>query len=152
MTQPPEPGNRGIVELVFDIVAGLFRIGQGEIALARSEASLAMQRAKRAFVMFAAAVLLGLVGLIVLAGAAVAGLVALGLAPVWAAAIVGGGLLLLSLGCVQHGQWLLRQVRKAPARSRASLARDIEAFRSGVQGHADRGRGDGPDPEDRDAA
>lgn len=131
----PDGRNDGsIIGLFSDAMAAMTRLVRGEIALARSEAEQALERSARAALQIGIAAILALVGLNVLAGASVAGLVALGLAPGWAGLIVGAVLLLLGLGYLQFGLGLLRKARRAPGQTIQGLRKDIEALKTGMAG------------------
>lgn len=118
--------------LFADVIEGVSRLIRGEIALAKAEAKLAVSQASRAAAQIAVAAIVGIVGLNVLAGAAVAGLVALGLAPGWSALIVGVVLLLLALGYLQHGLGLWRGTSFWPRRGVLARGRAVETYAQGV--------------------
>lgn len=119
--------------LLADVVGGFARLVRGEIALARAEAERSLREAARAIACLVVAVVLGITGLNVLAGAAVAGLVALGLSPLLASAILGAGLTLLALGYVQYGLSLLSPSNLAPRRTWWNLRRDAETLKDMVK-------------------
>ena len=126
-------GRSGPSTMIADALAGVYRLVQGELALARAEAMQRVHLAREAVVHLAIAVLLGIVALNVLAGAAVAGLVAAGLGPVWSALLVGGVLGLLALGYAQYAARLGRDVGAPPRESAASLKRDLETIQTMVK-------------------
>jgi hypothetical protein len=136
------PGNRdaspgqGPGAMMADVLANMSRLVQGEIALAKAEAAERLHAARQAMVQVIVAVVLGITAAIVLAGSAVAALVALGLAPHWAAVIVGSALLILALGVAQHAA---RQFREAGAPSRRmarSLRHSVETLKTMVKSNA----------------
>ena len=88
---------------------------------------------RHAAVQAAIALVLGITAINLLAAAAVAAAVALGLAPAWASALVGGVLLLLALGFAQHAARLLRDAGALPKRSAASIKRDVETLQTMVK-------------------
>lgn len=135
MTGPENGSNpgRGPGAMMADVLAGISRLVQGELALARAEAAERLNSARQAAIQVAIAVVLGITAINVLATAAIAGLVALGLAPVWASTLVGGILLLLALGFSQHAARLLRDAGSRPKRSSASIKRDVETLQTMVK-------------------
>jgi hypothetical protein len=75
---------------------------------------------------------LAVVSLHVLAAAAVAAAVALGLSPLWASVAVGTALLLLAFGFIQYGLALLRPSNIAPRRTLRSLRQSAETLKTMV--------------------
>lgn len=110
------------------VIASLSRLMGNEIALFKAEATRAATDARGAVGLFAIAVLMGLVALNALAGAAVLGLMAAGLHPAWAMLAVGVGLLALALGYAQAARARLRRKNLTPWRSRRSLERSLSAL------------------------
>jgi cytochrome c biogenesis protein CcdA len=119
--------------MIADVLAGVSRLVQGELALARAEAVERLEAARQSIVQIVIAVVLGITAINVLAGAAVAGLVALGLQPIWSAVLVGGLLLLLTFGFAQQAARLLRQVGRLPGRTATSVKRDVETLQTMVR-------------------
>ena len=70
------PGGESPVDLVGDVIAGFSRLVRGEFALATAEAKRSLTDAKGALVKLVVAAVLGITALNVLAGAAIAALVA----------------------------------------------------------------------------
>lgn len=132
-TENGKDAGRGPGAMMADVLAGISRLVQGELALARAEAAERLDSARQAVIKVAIAVVLGITAINVLAGAAVAGLVALGLAPLWASSLVGGVLLLLALGFSQQAARLLRGAGSRPKRSGASIKRDVETLQTMVK-------------------
>lgn len=120
------------MSLLSDVVAGIGRLVQGELSLARAEAAEGLKAAGSGLTKIVMAAILGLVGLNVLAGAAVAGLAATGLGPTWAALIVGLGLCALAYVLVLAGRAALRLRGLWPNRALRGLRRDAEAVRAGL--------------------
>jgi Putative Actinobacterial Holin-X, holin superfamily III len=135
MTGPDSAGGpaRGPGALMADVLAGIARLVRGEIALARAEAGLRLHAARQAIVQAIIAVVLGLTALNVLAAAAVAAVIALGLKPAWAALVVGGVLLLLALVLAQRASRLIRTVGTAPSRAADNVRRDMETLQTMVK-------------------
>ncbi len=129
----PGSGSTGPGAMMADVVAGIGRLVQGELALARAEAAERLQSAKQAVIQVGVAVVLGITAINVLAAAAVAGVVALGLSPIWASVLVGGALLVLALGFAQTAARLLREAGALPKRSAASVRRDVETLQTMVR-------------------
>jgi cytochrome c biogenesis protein CcdA len=119
--------------MMADVLAGISRLVQGELALARAEAAERLNSARQAVIQVAIAVVLGITAINVLATAAIAGSVALGLDPVWASTLIGGILLLLALGFSQHAFRLLREAGAPPRRSGDSIKRDVETLQTMVK-------------------
>jgi hypothetical protein len=119
--------------LMADVLARIARLVQGELALARAEAAEKLNRARQAALQGAIAVVLGIAAINILAMAAVAVAVALGLAEIWALVLVGGVLLSLAIGFLQHATRLLRDASSAPPRSAASIKRDVETLQTMVR-------------------
>jgi hypothetical protein len=122
----------GTASLLSEVIAGLGRLVQGELALARAEATENVKAAGAGIAKVAVGLVVGLVGLNVLAGAVVAGLAATGLGPAWAAVIVGGVLCGLALALVVAGKAALRLRGLWPDRTLRGLRRDAEAVQSGL--------------------
>jgi hypothetical protein len=132
MTGRSAEAPEGTVSLLAEITAGLGRLVRGELSLARAEATEGLKAAGSGLVKIAVAAVVALVGLNVLAGAAVAGLAAAGLGPAWAALVVGGGLCLVALGLALAGRAALRLRGILPNRALRGLRRDAEAVRHGL--------------------
>ncbi|MFE3837128.1 phage holin family protein [Pseudogemmobacter sonorensis] len=98
----------GLAGLFLDVLAALSRLLRGEIALARAEAAQAGAGLARALTLVAVAAIVALVGLHLLAAAAVAGLVRLGLAEPLATLLAGAVLIALALVLVLRARARLR--------------------------------------------
>ena len=133
---PDRGPDLGLGAMMADVLARVTRLVQGELALARAEAAERLNAVRMCVVQGALAVVLGITALDVLAGAAVTGVVALGLPPIWAAALVGGALLLVALGFAQHAARLLRDAGALPRHSTASVKRDLETLQTMVKQNA----------------
>ena len=105
---------------------------RGELSLARAEATEGLKAAGSGLVKIGVAAVVGLVGLNVLAGAAVAGLAHAGLGPAWAALIVGAVLCLVALGLAMAGRAALRLRGILPNRVFRGIRRDADALRQGL--------------------
>jgi hypothetical protein len=135
MTEPESgrPSGQGVGTMMADVLAGVTRLAQGELALARAEAAERLNVVRVSVIQVVIAVVLGITAINVLAGAAVAAAVALGLTPIWAAFLVGSVLLLLALGFAQQAAGLLREAGALPKRSAASVKRDVETLQTMVR-------------------
>ncbi len=132
----PESGHtagQGLGAMMADVLAGVTRLVQGELALARAEAAERLNAVRRSVIHIVIAAVLGITAINVLAGAAVAAAVTLGLPPIWAAVVVGGTILLLALGIAQQAARLLREAGALPKRSVASVKRDVETLQTMVR-------------------
>jgi protein-S-isoprenylcysteine O-methyltransferase Ste14 len=138
MTGPDSAGGpaRGPGALMADVLAGIARLVRGEIALARAEAGLRLQAARQAIVQAVIAVVLGLTALNVLAAAAVAAVMALGLTPGWASLAVGGVLLALALVLAQRASRQMRAAGTTPSRAADNVRRDMETLQTMVKSDA----------------
>lgn len=132
MSPRPEEGDGGVMSLLSDVAAGVGRLVQGELRLARAEASEGLKAAGSGLVKIGIAAVVGLVGLNVLAGAAVAALAHAGLGPAWAALVVGLGLCAVALGLAFAGRAALRLRGIWPDRALRGFRRDAEALRQGL--------------------
>jgi Putative Actinobacterial Holin-X, holin superfamily III len=119
-------------DLVADLLSGLSRLVRGEIALARAEATRSLKDAAGALIAAVIAAILGITALNVLAGAAVAGLVSLGLSTVWASFAVGAVLLAVTIGLLLFARQRLSPENLAPTRSMTNLRRDAETLKAMV--------------------
>ncbi|MFO1201835.1 MAG: phage holin family protein [Tabrizicola sp.] len=124
----------GVFSLLSDVAAGVGRLVQGEIRLARTEATEGLKAAGSGLAKIAVAAIVGLVGLNVLAGAAVDALAATGLGPAWAALLVGAALCLVALGLALAGRAALRLRGIWPNRALRGLGRDAQAVQQGLKG------------------
>lgn len=133
MTDHPDgTGRETPASLLGDVVSGFARLIRGELALARAEAKRSLGDATSALGKLVIAAILGITALNVLAGAAVAGLVASGMSTVWASAAVGAGLLLVAFVIVQIGLAQLKPSNLTPKRMMANLHHDAETLKSMV--------------------
>ena len=118
-----------------EVLASLSRLIRGELALARTEAEEAARRAGQGVLHLLIALVAAMVALNVLAGAAVAGVAALGIGPHWAALIVGVILALIAMGYAQYGLSMLK-IRSPFRRAGRGLRRDVETLKTGGNDNA----------------
>jgi hypothetical protein len=122
----------GTAALLSEIVTGFGRLVRGEFLLAKAEASEGLKTAAGGLSRIVMAAIVALVGLNVLAGAAVAALAATGLGAAWAAVIVGVGLLAMAASLAMAGRAALRLQGLWPDRALRGLRRDAEAVQAGL--------------------
>lgn len=127
-----DEADAGVFALLSDVATGFGRLVQGELRLARAEATEGLRTAGSGLAKIGIAAVVGLVGLNVLAGAAVAALAAAGLGPVWSAVLVGLVLCLAALGLALAGRAALRLRGIWPGRALRGLRRDAEAVQRGL--------------------
>ncbi|MCU0826840.1 MAG: phage holin family protein [Tabrizicola sp.] len=129
----PDPSRPGdAATLMSEAVASLGRLVRGELRLARAEAAESARSAGASLVKMAIALVALLVGLNVLATAAVAGLVAAGIGPGAAGLIVALVLLGLAVGLAASARTALRAVGLWPRRLMSNLEKDAHALRAGL--------------------
>lgn len=131
MSARPGEGEAGVISLLSEVASGVGRLVQGELRLARAEATEGLKAAGLGLVKIGVAAVFGLVGLNVLAGAAVAALAATGLGPAWAAVLVGLTLCIVALALVVAGKAALQLRGIWPGHALRGLRRDAEAVRQG---------------------
>ncbi|ETX11437.1 hypothetical protein OCH239_20060 [Roseivivax halodurans JCM 10272] len=112
--------------LLSDAVRQVIALVRGEMDLFRAELDQNVKKAGTAVGLLVGGIVMLLVALNVLAGAAVSAIAEMGLAPGWSALIVGGALLILAAILVQIGQSNLKLASLAPTRTRKNLERDRE--------------------------
>lgn len=118
--------------LLSDVVAGLGRLVKGELMLARAEVGAGLRMAAGGLVKIVLAAIVALVGLNVLAGAAVAALAEAGLGAGWAALIVGLALCGLALVLALAGRAALRLRGLWPDRALRGVRRDAAMVRAAM--------------------
>ena len=121
--------SQGTSTLLTDVVVRILRLLRTDLTMARQEVAQNAERAGVALGLVAAGAAIGLVGLIALAGAAVAGLVALGWTLAWAALTVGGVLALVAMALLAKGLRDLNPERLMPRRAMANVGRDLALLR-----------------------
>lgn len=125
-----EPANpRGPAGLIGDVLTHVSNLVRKEFDLARAEMSENATRAAVAIGLLAGALVVALVALNVLAAALAAALTELGLAPGWAALIVGGALAIAAFIMVTKGISDLKLTSLAPTRTVKNVRRDTDAVK-----------------------
>lgn len=104
----------------------------------RAELSNAVSEVRGGLILVVIAAVFGMVGLNLLAGAVVAGIIALGLPPFWSAVIVGGCFLGLALGCGVVARQRFARATLVPERA----ARNLKADAATLTGAFGKGDGD----------
>lgn len=127
-----DPEREGTRALLSEVFSTLGRLVQGELKLAKAEATEGIKHAVGGLVKIVLAAIIALVGLNVLAGAAVAALAATGLGPAWAAVIVGVALCALALILAMAGRAALKLRGLWPDRALRGVRRDAEAVQAGL--------------------
>jgi hypothetical protein len=120
---------RSTPALIGDLINHVTELFRKEVQLFRAEINEKTRQVSNAGVMLAGALVLGLVGLIYLAGAVALGLVAAGLSPAWAVLIVGIVLALVALVMALSGKNKLNASNLAPHRTVDSLSKDARMAR-----------------------
>lgn len=123
---------RGAPGLVSDALGHLSRIIRGEVALARSEVAVAMQRARQGLILITCAVVLSIAALNVMSAALVAWAMRAGMAPHWATLVVGAGFAMAAAIAGWIGLAALRPKHLVPTRAIAGLRRDAETLKEGL--------------------
>jgi hypothetical protein len=134
--QAPHSPDQGTATLLSDVLVRILRLLRTDVALARHELSHNADRAGTALFLVAGGAMLGVVGLVALAGAGVAALVALGWSLQLAALAVGGGVSLVAAGLLAKGLHDLSPERLLPRRAMANVARDIALLQEQFDGRA----------------
>lgn len=119
--------------LMADMLSGIMRLVQGELALFRAETRQRAMAAQSALVLVLLAVVIGITALNVLAGALVMGVAALGLGPHWATLVVGVVLMLVAILLARSALLAVSRATSGPVRMAQSLARDVETLQTMVK-------------------
>ncbi len=129
-SQAPLPGAVGTAS---EAIAAFGRLAAGELHLARAEIAQGLTESGRALARIVVGCVIGLVGLMTIAGGAVAALIEAGLRPSLASLVVGGTLCLVAGVLAQSGRSALRLRALVPERALRGLRRDAEAVRAGLK-------------------
>lgn len=133
MRDEPNAREPGLVTQIAEVFAGMGRLVQGELRLARAELADSLRGMVGGVAKLVVAAVIALVALNVLAGAAIAALAMTGMGPVWAALIVGLVLAVVALGLGLAGRAALRLDALRPDRTLRSLRRDADALQGGLR-------------------
>ncbi|WP_347311430.1 phage holin family protein [Defluviimonas sp. SAOS-178_SWC] len=124
-----EPQDRGISAVFTDVTDALMDIVRGEAALARAELEENLRRAVTGLVLVIVCVAVSLAALNLLAGAAVAALVAQGMSAGWAALAVAVALLLISAILAALGIRVLAPSNLTLRRTARNVRRDAQTLK-----------------------
>lgn len=152
MSEPDEPAaGDGPADLLVRLLTDLVQVLQGDVLLARAEIARGLRGMGLGLVLMIVAALLAMLALNALAAAALLGLVALGLPPVWASVVLGLGLLLLAYAGLRVALALLNPGNLIPIRSLSRLFNDLAALKpkgkSDAQPEIDPSRQAQPEPD-----
>ena len=128
----PAQESRSVGELLRDLAGDSANLIRQELLLARAEAQDKLHQSMTAVVAMIAGALLAFAALIVLLDALVYGLIEAGLERWLAALIVGGVVAAIGFLFVRKGQNDLSATRLAPARTVASVRKDIDMVKEQV--------------------
>jgi Putative Actinobacterial Holin-X, holin superfamily III len=124
---------RSVPDLVSSVFRQLAELMRTEGSLARAEMSEKMSYIGSGLGLLVAGAILAMPALVVLLEAAVAGLVESGMAPYWAAFLIGGLCLLLGIIFLLVGASRLRARNLVPDKTLQQLQRDADAARNQVR-------------------
>ncbi|MBO6602680.1 MAG: phage holin family protein [Roseicyclus sp.] len=130
MTDTPDTKESG--SLISSVLLHLSRLIRKEFELAKAEMSEKVNRAAFAIGLLVIGAILLLSALNVLAGAAVAGLVELGLTPGWAALAVAGVVLLIAAVLAARGISILKTTRFAPTETVETISNDFATLKESI--------------------
>jgi predicted membrane-bound dolichyl-phosphate-mannose-protein mannosyltransferase len=123
-----EPSYAAFLQTVVSLVGDMADLVQKEIALARAEITAKLTERLESAAWFAVAGVLGFVVLLLLAQACVFGLIAVGLAPGWAAVVVAIAAAILAGAAFAYGRSAARG-SALPQRSLQQINNDIRTVR-----------------------
>ena len=127
MTPVEPPKSAG--DMMADILGTVSSLVRNEVDLARAEMAASLNRAAVAIATLVFSVILAITGFNVLAAAAVALAIRLGLSPAWAATAVGVALLLLACVIFLSAKSTLNTIGFMPTRAARSVGRDAAAIK-----------------------
>ena len=120
---------RSTREMMTDILGHVSSLMRSEADLARAEVSESMGKLKASVAAMALALVLGIVGLNLLAAALVGLVIEAGVPPHWASLAVGGGLLVIALAVFLFAKSALHRIGFVPTRSARNVQRDAAAIK-----------------------
>ncbi|HLH92161.1 MAG TPA: phage holin family protein [Xanthobacteraceae bacterium] len=123
-----ETFNSAFVQTVANLIGDAAELIQKEIALARAEIAAKISERVESVAWFAVAGILGFVVLLLVAEAAVFGLVAAGLAPGWASLIIAAAAAILAAAAFAYGKSAAR-TSPMPTRSLHQINQDIRTVK-----------------------
>ena len=128
MTQPYHQ-RPGIFTSLSAVANEAMNLVRGETALARAEAKLILKQVAAALIMAVAGTALVMAALVIILGAIATALAEAGMSPALAAAIVGGGAILLGALLVNAAKSQLSSDSLMPSTSIKQLNRDAEVLK-----------------------
>lgn len=134
MSEHSNNNEASAAQLLTDVATGVARLVKGELLLARVEAANAAKVASGGVIKLVVAVMFGLAGINVLAGAAVAWLASTGMGPAVAGLIVAAALLGICLVLVLSARSAFQLKNLVPRKALRGLASDADALRAGLTG------------------
>jgi hypothetical protein len=123
-----EPSYAAFLQMAGNLLGDMVELVQKEIALARAEITTKLTERVEAVAWFAVAGVFGFVVLLLLAEAAVFGIVAAGLAPGWASLIVAVAAAILAGAAFGYGRSAMRS-SPMPTRSLHQINEDIRTVK-----------------------
>lgn len=127
MTGTETPRSTG--EMMSDIVGNVGNLVRNEADLARAEIAEDVRKALRSLGAMGVGLALAVAGLNVLAAPLVMFLVEAGLQPIWAATVVGLGLLLIAVVVFSSARSTLQQIGFVPSRAARNIQRDAAVIK-----------------------
>lgn len=121
---------RSAADMMSGLMGNVSNLVRNEVDLARAETAESLSRAGGILAWMAVALVLGIVGLNVLAASLVSVLVWAGLDPQWATLAVGLGLLVIAAVIFLSARSALHQIGFMPTRTARNVQRDAAAIRN----------------------
>lgn len=125
--KPTAPSEKG--SAIASVLEHLHRLLRKELALVKAEMSQKLNRAAVAIGLITISVIAAIIGLNVAAAAAVAALVAMGMAGGWAALLVAGVCILIAVIVYVRGVRMLKSITLFPTETVAELKSDINTLK-----------------------
>jgi hypothetical protein len=125
--------DKSIPELFSDLIDNLSRMFRQEVQLASREMTGSVQQASGAIGYLAAGALIGMSGLTILLGAAVAWLAWMGLEPRWGALLVGAVAAVVAAALAMKGIRDIKTTNVAPRRVMEQLQSDARVAKEQMQ-------------------
>ena len=120
-------------DLLREILAGISRLVQGEIALVRAEARQRTGAVQKGLLLGVGAALLAITALNILAGAAVMVVAQMSLSPVWAAVVVALAIGGAAYVCVYQATAAFRRAITGQSNVGTNIARDLQTLKMTVK-------------------
>ncbi|MBK5926436.1 phage holin family protein [Rhodobaculum claviforme] len=123
---------RSAADMMSGLMGNVSNLVRNEVDLARAETAESLSRVGGILAWMAVALVLGIVGLNLLAVSLVSALVWAGLDPQWATLAVGLGLLVLAAVVLLSARSALHQIGFMPTRTARNVQRDAAAIRNSL--------------------